>query len=229
MKKIKINNLGLIELSLDEVLKRFERMAYDFAHECEREFKDYEYSIESFEDYVQIGNMELMRAYELYDYTKGYCFSTYASKCLKNRFLMIFRKLNAKKRKNRNIVSLNQEAESNSTLESFVSDREEKYFNKEFSVSLENFIRENMSKEEILYLIMDIKKVCCDNGKILNLSSIYAIDVLSDIIGVDTNKLTRSALAESLGITRPTLNKRITKAVIKARNLISNFMTRMAY
>lgn len=223
MKKIKINGMGIIEMNIDEVIVKFKKMVFDFAHECEREFKNYDYNVEGFEDYVQIGNMEIMRAFETYDYEKDVCFSTYVTKCLKNRFLMIYRKLNAKKRKKNNTISLNQEVESNSSIESLIATKEEKYFVKDKN-SLEQFIKNNMTKEEIIYLMMDIKKLTSNSSKILTYSSSYTLDVLGDELDIDIKNMTRTKLAEKLNTTRPTLNKRIKESVNKARALTTEFL-----
>lgn len=226
MKELLVKNEGKVLMDLDMAIEKFKGMVYDFAHNCENEFKKYEYNVDAFEDYCQIGTMELVKAYEYYNVNNEICFSTYLTTYLQNRFLMIYRKLNAKKRAVKNTVSLNKELEKTATpMEELIPTKKDQYF-KTKENSLEQFIKDNLTKEEMIFLLMDIKKLTSNPSKILISSSSYALDVLGEEVDIDVKNLTRTELAKSLGITRPTLNSRIKKSVAKAQGLTEIYLNK---
>lgn len=222
MKELLVKDEGIVLMDLEMVMERFKGMIYQFAHQCENEFKKYEYNVDSFEDYCQIGKIELVKAYDGYKIENGICFSTYVATFLQNCFCMMYRKLNAKKRAVKNTISLNKELETTTTIEELIPTKKDKYF-KIKEESLEQFIKDNMTKEEIIFLLMDIKKLTTNPSKILISSSSYALDVLGEEVDINVKKLTRTELANSLGITRPTLNARIKKSVKKAQQLTETY------
>lgn len=64
-----------LKLVLHEVYHRFQNLNYDKS------------------DLVSLGTIGLMKAIKTFDVTKNFAFSTYATRCIDNEILMLYRKL----------------------------------------------------------------------------------------------------------------------------------------
>lgn len=216
---------GFHTIDTDEMLLTFEGVIYKFAHNCNSNLKTIEGNLNEFDDYVQLGRIEAISAFKSYDVESGTLFSTYLSNALRYVYVHLVRDMNAKKRKNEKpMLYINKELESGEDGSNVIGDkREDRYFIEEEEGKLEGFLFDNLNEEEIMFLTMGLKKQIGKSKGCYKSSLAYTIDVLSDRVG-SINQMTKSELAESLGLSRPTLNKRINSTIAKTQALAIQYL-----
>ena len=219
IKTIKLQT-GFHTISTEEMLSTFEEMIYKFAHNCTRNLQTIEGNLNEFDDYVQLGRMEAMSAFKTYDANTGILFSTYLSNALRYIYVHLVRDMNAQKRKTEKpLLYINKELESGEDGSNVIADqRENTYFLNGADNELEVFLLENLTEEDVVFLTMGLKKQVSKSKGCQKASLTYTLDVLSDKTK-SAMGLTKSELAERLGLSRPTLNKRINSAMKKTQEL----------
>jgi len=217
-KKIKIKN-EIKEMSLEEVLECFNDMSYKFAIKCENNLKQYSSnSYYALEDYLQIARLQITNCYSKYDMALNNCFSTFLTVSLRNKFLVLAKSANRLKRKNLNAVSLDTTYIYPNTLQV-----QDDYLKEEEDLSLENFLIENLTEDEIIYFKIDLLKKKSKSSKLIYNCIDYVLEnFVSDIKLCFKNK---KDLAQALNISRPTLNTRINQTRQKVEFLMNNYMS----
>lgn len=213
-------------LSVEEVMEKFEDMVKKFARECKRDISQFDNNLNTFEDYVQIGLLELINSYNCYDIERGASFSTLLFRNLNFRKIMLLREIRSEKRKSeKRMVYLNNEVEfeDGSTQPRMNTikindEKEDEYFYEE---TLEGYLMKNLTKDERLMVAVQLKKDSANTTGASREAFSYAIQFFADDIPVNLSKV---ALAEAMNIARPTLNSRIKIAMKKLRILTERYI-----
>lgn len=231
MKKEFIFNNGgelcVIAMTQEEIIDKFLDSVKSFANECLMNFEPRKSriynNIYDFEDYVQIGLIELLNCYAKYDISRGNCFSTYLHGALALKQLNIVREITSMKRRiSKPPVSLNQESKYSATLENLYFGEGDKYFREESG--FDNFLINSLTAEERSFLAMGLQKqVKKAETKSKRESIKYAIAIINERSLIDTTNLTKEKLAEALNISRPTLNSKIKKTMQKVYLLAKKY------
>lgn len=219
-KMIKTSN-GIFEMGVDELLPMFDALLKKFSHKCEKDLSGYEDNSFVFEDYYQIGVVELIGAFERYDHTKGATFFTHLHRELNYKIIMMIREFEAEKRKaDQPLLYINKEVEG-CEVANIIKGKDDKYFN-ENENKLESFLKKNLTNMERLLIAVHFKKGYAKAKGLYKCSLDYAIDTFDNgEIDISMNK---SELAEILNISRPTLNKRIDEAIEKMKELAEYYV-----
>lgn len=219
---------GIHNLSIEEVLLSFDNMFKKFAHSCVNGLKNVDGNVDDFEDYVQLAKIEAISAFNTYDVNKNIMFSTYLSNSLRYVFIHLLRDSNAQKRKSEKpLLYINKETESGEDGTGVLANPKEDVYFKDSTNTLENFLKENLTEDEIIFLTMGLKKQVGKAKGVQKSSLIYAIDAFVDSKCINYQSVTsktKAELAEQIGISRPTLNKRINETMIKTRQLAEKYM-----
>lgn len=212
-----LTQAGVRTLSTEEMLLSYENMIYKFAHNCNNKLKSVLSNVNDFDDYVQIGRVEAINIFKNYDIKNGVMFSTYLTNALRYVYIHLVRDLNAKKRKlDAPVVHLNKELEFGDELGNIaLSELQQEDCYESLNEDLEDFLRENLTEEELECVSMGFKKNINKSKGSLKESLCYASETLSKYEA----DLTRAELADELKISRPTLNKRIDQALVKTKEL----------
>lgn len=186
-----------IEITYEEVLKKFQNLAYKKAREFNyiaEMFGEYD-----FEDLVQEANIGLYEAYISYDDTKNYVFSTLATRCIENRYKLIIRSKNRQKREG--------EKETNISLDkkSSFGDGDEGRENYE-SIEAE-YITNNLEENVISSILMEEI-----NSELTEREKIYLLILIKEIKAI--------RVAEDLGISRAAVHKGLLKTKKKIKYLL---------
>ena len=231
MKKEFIFNINgepcVMAMTQEQMIEKFLDSVKSFANECLMSFEPRKSriynNIYEFEDYVQIGLMELINCYFKYDIEKGNCFSTYLHGALALKQLNIAREITSMKRRiEKPSVSLNQESKYDASIESLYFGKGDKYFREESG--FDNFLMNNLTEEERSFLAMGLQKqVKKAENKTKRECIEYAIAIVNEKSLIDTTNLTKEKLAEALKISRPTLNTRIKKTMEKVYLLAQQY------
>ena len=107
-----------------------------------------------YEDMVSIGMIGLIKAAITFDESKKFAFSSYASKCIKNEILMLYRK----EKKHENDISfnepiVNQSVKQELTYESIIEDIE----NKQSFIKAFNYVLNYLSEKRRLVILYRLK------------------------------------------------------------------------
>lgn len=102
-KTIILSDLGKVEMTFEEVREQFEGMIYREIHKVNDRLSYNKFEIEDFKQELEI---ELWRAFELYDVSKGICFSTFLTYRLKKGVRDVTYTTYSLKNKNNGISSL---------------------------------------------------------------------------------------------------------------------------
>lgn len=177
------------KMEVEELFEHFEDMIHKFAHKCVGSTKNNFSNVNDFDDYMQMGNMELMKAYQLYD--EKHCFSTLLQIRLNNAYHYNLRKLNFYKRKtDSTIISLNRKTEENKSVEELYGQDDLHLSNIEVKLDL-SYIFSKLDPQEIKIFLFLLEQ-----------------------------EKTKIQLAKELGITRPTLDSRISLLRDKIKKLM---------
>lgn len=225
-KKIKYTNDGNPEikpLTITEVLELFENSFNQFAHKCEKDFKDFQDHHQDFDDFKQLAMIKATQVFDVYDIEKQTNFSTLLYTALRGEYTDLRRKYKAQKRECKNKVYLNAPiGDKGEEIGNIIKDSKSEDVFKEDSVSLEEFLIENLSEEEMLFYSIDLKKKMNKASKQQKSCLESTIDIFESIVGEVPDK--KEDLAKSLGMSRPTLNKRINNTVLKVQKLSKDFI-----
>lgn len=133
--------------------------------------------------------------------------------------------MNAQKRKaEKPLLYINKELESGEDGSNVIADqRENTYFLNGADNELEVFLLANLTEEDVVFLTMGLKKQVSKSKGCQKASLTYTLDVLSDK-AKSAMGLTKSELAERLGLSRPTLNKRINSTMKKTQELAMQYL-----
>lgn len=218
------------EFSLEEVLNKFDNMIKKFANQCVSKLDGYKEATDEFEDYAQMGRIKLISIYEAYDLSKDACFSTILHTSLRNTMVDIIRGYEAQKRRAKATTSsLDESLVEDGTLGEVIADESftttDTYTLDEVE-ELETFLKNNLSKDEIMYLTIALKKQVGRSNKEHRSNLQMAIDIFSDVVGEIDD--TKTDLAQVLGISRPTLNKRIKTTMEKVQMLTESYFVKVA-
>ena len=120
------------------------------------------------------------------------------------------------------MVSLSQDTKYEDTFESTVFGKKDKYFKKD--ITFDELLKKNLTNGEISILTMGIQKSKSKvKSKVQKQCADFGIEVLSDGTSINVKGLTKQEFATMLGITRPTLNRRIEEVTDKAIELAKKF------
>lgn len=220
-KKLIKTNDGIFELGVEELLPMFDNLLKKFSHKCVEDLSGFESNRNEFNDYYQIGVLELMGAFERYDHTKGATFFTHLHRELHYRLIMMIREFNAEKRKpEKPLVYIDKKVED-CEVSNIIKDKDDKYFDKKED-KLENFLSENLTKTERLLIAVYFRKKLNKSKGLYKNSLEYAIDVFDE--ETNSSSISKSELADKLNISRPTLNKRMNEAVEKMKKLAERYV-----
>ena len=218
--KLTINNQPKeIAMDLNEMLIRFDDMFNQFAHQCVQKTMGYQGCMDEFEDYKQLAMMKAIEKFETYDISKNANFSTLLFKVLRELMVDIIRKNESQMRKAKDIlISLDAPLESGDSASEGIADKNgDVYFENEIT-DLERYLLENLSKEEIMFYTIDLKKQVNKASTKHKLCLQHTIDSFTILAGgyIPDRK---EELAILLDMSRPTLNKRIKETVVKVKEL----------
>lgn len=225
MKKLIYTKTGYQLLTKEEVLKEYDGMIRKFAINCDCKLKTIQGNMFSEEDYIQVGKIEALSAYENYDSSTGVKFSTYLQNSLRYVFVHIVRDLNAQKRKvERPLVELDSEDNFGEGLVMHEMVASKEINLKEDNVcDLEKHLINNLTKEELVFLKMGMQKQVNKAKGVYKSSLNFTLDVINENID-GVNVSTKAELAEVMGISRPTLNKRIKTVMDKTQRLAYEYL-----
>lgn len=222
--KLTINNQPKeIAMDLNEMLIRFDDMFNQFAHQCVQKTMGYQGCMDEFEDYKQLAMMKAIEKFETYDISKNANFSTLLFKVLRELMVDIIRKNESQMRKAKDIlISLDAPLESGDSASEGIADKNgDVYFENEIT-DLERYLLENLSKEEIMFYTIDLKKQVNKASTKHKLCLQHTIDSFTILAGgyIPDRK---EELAILLDMSRPTLNKRIKETVVKVKELATEY------
>lgn len=230
VKKIKVMKNGqadYVYLTKDDMLKMFDKMFLEFSYKCVTGLSGYKGSVDGFDDYKQLAMMKACDLYNKYDVEKNACFSRFLFNGFRNLYVDLLKEQEAKKRKAEVIIYLDKAVDfgngSSSEIHDVVMD---KHVTIEDQLEtgkdkLEKFLLNNLTKEEIIFYTMDLKKQYGKASKMQKMCLEDAINMFSSEVGEFTNR--KDELAIQLGMSRPTLNKKIKETTEKVKELTRQY------
>lgn len=230
IKKIKVMKNGqadYVYLTKDDMLKMFDKMFLEFSYKCVTGLSGYKGSVDGFDDYKQIAMLKACDLYNSYDVEKNACFSRFLFNGFRNLYIDLLKEQEAQKRKVEGLVYLDKAVDfgngSSSEIGDIVMDKRVTIWEQIESGKdkLEKFLLKNLTKEEIIFYTMDLKKQYGKASKIQQACLADAIGMFSSEVGEFTNR--KDELAIQLGISRPTLNKRIKETTEKVKSLTREY------
>lgn len=220
--KIIIDNQSKeVELSVSEMLEKFDDMLNQFAHQCVEKTSGYQGCTEEFDDYKQLAIIKAIEKFEGYDISKG-AFSTILVKSLRGLLIDIIRKNESQMRKSKEkLIYIDAPiGENGDSASEIIAGNDLKCFEDD-ATDLERFLINNLTKEEMMFYTIELKKQVSKASLIQKVCLQHTIDSFLVMVGEIPDK--KEEIAESLGISRPTLNKRIKEAVSKVKDLAEDF------
>lgn len=222
--KLTVNG-KIIEREMDEreMLLYFDNIFNKFAHQCINKLSGYQNCNEDFDDFKQIAMIKAVEKFEDYDLGMNTNFSTILVTALKALTVDYIRKYETQKRKcEHKLVYIDaQIGESCDEVGSIISaSKGDEYFVEKFS-PLEKYLIKNLTKEEMLFYSIDLKKQIGKASPMQRFCLENTIDLFKMVIGSIPDK--KEDVAILLGLSRPTLNKRIKETVKKVQELTKEF------
>ena len=207
----------------EEIVMCYDNMLNQFAHQCVARMSGYQNVSDTFDDYKQMARIKVMEKFDGYDIEKRLNFSTLLVKSLKGIQIDLLRKSESQMRKSQHqmlyIDATN--GESGNDLNEVITDNKEDVYFETQATDLEKFLVKRLSKDDIIFYTMDLKKRIGKASPMQKLCLTHTIDSFSLIVGRTPDK--KEDLAVLLNISRPTLNKRIKLACEKVRELAEEF------
>lgn len=222
--KITTNNKSMdILMGLEEMIIRFDDMFNQFAHQCVKKTSGYQGCAEDFDDYKQLAIIKAMEKFEDYDISKNTNFSTILFTALRGLVVDIIRKNESQMRKATHKLFFIDApiGENGENASEILSDNKGDVYFKEEVTDLEKFLADNLTKEEIILYTIDLKKQMGKASTRHKVCLQHTIDSLTMMVGNVPDK--KEELAVALGISRPTLNKRISQTIDKVKSLTTEF------
>lgn len=224
MKKRILTSEGYLTLTVEEAFKHYEGLLHDFATDCSETLCTIEENYYEFEDYMQMGLETVMETFRDYSVDKNVCYSTYLCKSLRYKKIHIIRDLNRQKRKPvQPSFSLNEVFGGMDNSERLTGDSVvySNYFEDQPN-DLEQFLMEKLTEDEIAFFIMAMKKRLGDSKGRARIELQHTIDSLEKLTAKNTE--TKETLAKEVGISRPTLNKRVEATYKKVQELAYQYI-----
>lgn len=217
------NQSKMVAMDSTEMLKRFDDMFNQFAHQCVQKTSGYQGCTDEFDDFKQIARMKAMGKFETYDITKGANFSTILFTSLRGLVVDIIRKNESQMRKSKHQLFFIDApiGENGETASEIIADKNGNSYFEDEATDLEKYLATNLSKEEIMFYTIDLKKQVSKASPKHQLCLQHTIDSFTLMVGEIPDK--KEELAILLGLSRPTLNKRIKETVVKVRELATEF------
>lgn len=207
----------------EEMLYRFDDMFNQFAHQCVQKTLGYHSCVEDFDDFKQVARIKAMDKFETYDIEKDVNFSTLLFKALRELIVDIIRKHESQMRKSKDqLVFIDAPMESGDSASDTVSNNEGDTYFEDEPTDLEKFLAKKLTREEIMFYTIDLKKQVNKASSKHKLCLQHTIDSFTIMVGgfIPDKK---EDLAIYLNMSRPTLNKRIKETVTKVRELATQF------
>ena len=223
--KLTVNNQPReIEMDLNETLVKFEDMFNQFAHQCVQKTSGYQGCTEDFDDFKQLAIIKAIEKFEGYDITKNANFSTILFTALRGLVVDIIRKNETQMRKSKQRLfyidaSIGDNGENASEI---IADKNGDVYFEDDATDLEKYLAKNLSKEEIMFYTIDLKKQVNKASSKHRMCLEHTIDAFTMMVGgyIPDKK---EDLAILLDMSRPTLNKRIKETVAKVKELATQF------
>lgn len=212
-----------VSLTMEEMLEMYDDMFNQFAHQTHRKTSGYRECVEGFNDFKQMAIIKAMEKYKTYDLSKNANFSTILFKALEGLTVDIIRRNEAQSRKcEHQLIYLDAPVgDTDENMNSVIADNKTDICIDEDATKLEKYLIENLTKEEIMFYTIDLKKRVGKASKIYRTCLEHTIDMFTRVIGVIPDK--KEDLAKLLGLSRPTLNKKIKLACEKVKALAEEF------
>lgn len=212
-----------VVMDVEEMLLKFDDMFNQFAHQCVQKTSGYQGSVEEFDDFKQMARIKAIEKFETYDISKDANFSTLLFKVLRELIVDIIRKNESQMRKTKDIIiSIDAPLESGDSASEGIADKNGDVYFEEEATELEKYLSEKLTKEEIMFYTIDLKKQVNKASSKHKLCLQHTIDSFTMMVGgyIPDKK---EDLAILLDMSRPTLNKRIKETVIKVKELATEF------
>lgn len=217
---------GVICCNFEETVTQFKGMIKNFVEKCYRSFNlNYNYINYRREDYEQEGLLVLLECFYNYDIKTKNCFSSYLMKSLTSKYLYLDRYFTSQKRFVKGAMySLCSEMDFCNLLDSGQLDFYDKYFNNA-GEGVEKFLVENLTQEELSYLIIECNTRAIKSGETKGANYYYAVDVFSKYVDPKlVGTLNKSSYLKTHQISRYFLNIEIKKTIAKVENLLSDYL-----
>lgn len=212
-----------VAMDLNGMLKKFDDMFNQFAHQCVQKTSGYQGCTEDFDDFKQIARIKAMEKFESYDITKGANFSTILFTALRGLMVDIIRKNESQMRKCKQQLFFIDSpiGENGETASEIIADTKGDVYFEEEATDLEKYLASKLTKEEIMFYTVDLKKQIGKASSKHKLCLQHTVDCFTLMVGEIPDK--KEDLATLLGLSRPTVNKRIKETVIKVKDLTLDF------
>lgn len=212
-----------VVMDVEEMLLKFDDMFNQFAHQCIQKTSGYQGCVEEFDDFKQMARIKAIEKFETYDISKDVNFSTLLFKVLRELIVDIIRKNESQMRKTKDtIISIDAPLESGDSASERIADKNGDIYFENEATELEKYLSEKLTKEEIMFYTIDLKKQINKASSKHSLCLQHTIDSFTTMVGgyVPDKK---EELATLLDMSRPTLNKRIKETIIKVKELATEF------
>lgn len=212
-----------VVMDAEEVLLKFDDMFNQFAHQCVQKTSSYQGCVEEFDDFKQMARIKAVEKFETYDISKDANFSTLLFKVLRELIVDIIRKNESQMRKTKDtIISIDAPLESGDSASEGIADKNGDVYFEDEATELEKYLSEKLTKEEIMFYTIDLKKQINKASSKHRLCLQHTIDSFTMMVGgyIPDKK---AELAILLDMSRPTLNKRINETVVKVKELATEF------
>lgn len=238
---------GILELSLEQILVKYNIMLKKFAKGCVISFKYVPSAVMcEYQDYLQIGRIVTSTAFNYYDIERDICFSTMLNVYLNHMSKELAKYFLVKKRFNGyGFADFDIEQLIDSSYDEFSSIKEEKieckgnlkerfvkYKNSNegkkdteyITEELSDYLKNNLTDDEILYYRITLCKKKNKVDRKIKDSVEFMLDSLC-LGHEELDSLTKKIeLAKVLNISRPTINRKMKKIEQKVINLTQDYL-----
>ena len=223
--KVTVNNEPKeIAMDASEMLLKFEDMFNQFAHQCVSKTSGYQGCVDEFEDFKQLARIKAVEKFETYDITRGVNFSTLLFKVLRELVVDIIRKNESQMRKSEHQLFFIDApvGEGGESASDIIADKNGDTYFEDDMTELEKYLANNLSKEEIMFYTIDLKKQVNKASSKHRLCLQHTIDTFTLMVGgyIPDKK---EDLATLLSLSRPTLNKRIKETVVRVKEIATEY------
>lgn len=225
MNKIFKMNDGYKRLSTEEMLEQFEGLICKWVRDTDEKLGTIFNNVYDRDDYKQMAIESALEAYRAYDIDKDVCMSTFLTNVLFKKYTTIKRGLVAKKRNGETpLIYLDMVTKSGDEYSNLVPAKKEEEVFELSNVKLEEFLLDNLTSDERMFLAMALQKNYHKAKGSYKASLGYTISLFADRVHPSSKMPTRADLAVEIGLSRPTLNKRIDLTLKKTQGLAKEFL-----